>query len=75
MVRKQNKDICGPHDASRIRNEIQDMMTEQRHLETEMVMLTADQKSRESMFKDSKAFVTEIQQKIRDTATENEKIK
>lgn len=40
-----------------------------------MFLLENDQKQREQMFKDSRNFVTEIQQKLRETTGDNEKLK
>lgn len=51
------------------------MMQEQRDIEGEMFLLENDQKQREQMFKDSRNFVTEIQQKLRETTGDNEKLK
>lgn len=65
----------GPADATKLRSEIQNMMQEQRDIEGEMFLLENDQKQREMMFKDSRNFVTEIQQKLRDANAENERLK
>lgn len=40
-----------------------------------MFMLENDQKQREQMFKDTRSYVAELQQKIRDASAVNERVK
>jgi hypothetical protein len=51
------------------------MSQEQRDIEHEMFMLENDQKQREQMFKDTRTYVSELQQKIRDANQVNERLK
>lgn len=67
--------IVGPADANRLRKEIQELSQEQRDIEHEMFMLENDQKQREQMFKDTRSYVAELQQKIRDASAVNERVK
>lgn len=42
VLRRQNKGLGGPADAKKLRDEIQEMLQEQRSVESEMVLLQHD---------------------------------